>query len=71
MVGLKDTHLLTAEECIVAAALQNEHPNPSKHSTSGFFGSKFTTLCITGNEKKEVEIHGYQVSDFFLSSFSG
>ncbi|CAI8045492.1 Nuclear protein localization protein 4 homolog [Geodia barretti] len=55
------THLLTAEECILAADLQNKYPNPCKHSAAGYFGSKFTTLCISGNEKCEVEIRGYQV----------
>ena len=55
------THLLTAEECILAADLQNKHPNPCKHASSAFFGSKFTTLCVSGNEQHEVEIHGYQV----------
>lgn len=55
------THLVTAEECILAADLQSKYPNPCKHSASGYFGSKFTTLCISGNEKQEVESRGYQV----------
>jgi nuclear protein localization family protein 4 len=61
------THLLTAEECILAADLQNKYPNPCKHSAAGYFGSKFTTLCISGNEKREVEIRGYQVSNQCMS----
>lgn len=57
------SHLLTAEECILAADLQNKHPNPCRHASSGYFGSKFTTLCVSGNEQHEVEIRGYQVSN--------
>lgn len=45
----------------MAGDLQNRHPNPCRHASSGYFGSKFTTLCVTGNEQHEVEIRGYQV----------
>ena len=58
---MQHSHLLTAEECILAADLQNKHPNPCRHASSGYFGSKFTTLCVSGNEQHEVEIRGYQV----------
>lgn len=43
-----DTHFLTAQECIMAGHLQNQHPNVSKHSSNGHFGSKFVTVCVTG-----------------------
>lgn len=43
-----DTHFLTAQECIMAGHLQNQHPNVCKHSSSGIFGSKFVTVCVTG-----------------------
>lgn len=43
-----DTHFLTAQECIMAGHLQNQHPNVCKHSSNGYFGSKFVTVCVTG-----------------------
>lgn len=43
-----ETHFLSAQECIMAAHLQNQHPNVCKHSSSGTFGSKFVTVCLTG-----------------------
>lgn len=43
-----DTFFLTAKECILAGHFQNLHPNPSRHSSNGFFGSKFVTICVTG-----------------------
>lgn len=42
------THFLTAQECIMAGYYQNLHPNPSKFATSGTYGSKFVTVCVTG-----------------------
>lgn len=43
-----DTHFLTAPECIMAGHLQNQHPNICKYSSNGSFGSKFVTVCVTG-----------------------
>lgn len=43
-----ETHFLTAQECITAGELQNRHPNPCKYATNGNFGSKFVTICVTG-----------------------
>lgn len=42
------THFLTAQECIMAGNLQNQHPNVCKYSSNGYFGSKFVTVCVTG-----------------------
>ena len=55
------THLLSAEECIMVADFQNQHPNPCKLATNGYFGSKFVTVCVSGNESKQVDLKGYQV----------
>lgn len=44
-----ETHFLSAQECILAGYLQNRHPNASKYASSGYFGSKFSTVCVTGN----------------------
>ena len=43
-----NTHFLTAEECILAGHLQNQHPSPCKLSASGKFGSKFSTVVVSG-----------------------
>lgn len=45
-----DTHFLTAQECIMAGHLQNQHPNACKYSSNGYFGSKFVTVCVTGKQ---------------------
>lgn len=57
------THLLSAEECIMAADFQNCNPNPCKLTKKGYFGSKFVTVCVSGNESKQVDLQGYQVSN--------
>ncbi|EDW84969.1 uncharacterized protein Dwil_GK14396, isoform A [Drosophila willistoni] len=57
-----DTHFLTAQECITAGELQNRHPNPCKYATNGVFGSKFVTICVTGDQTKQVHMEGYAVS---------
>ncbi|KAH8265438.1 hypothetical protein KR038_007808 [Drosophila bunnanda] len=43
-----ESHFITAQECITAGELQNRHPNPCKYASSGVFGSKFVTICVTG-----------------------
>lgn len=57
-----ETHFLTSQECIMAGHLQNQHPNISKYSSNGTFGSKFVTVCVTGDAKKQVHMEGYAVS---------
>uniref|UniRef100_A0A182J685 Nuclear protein localization protein 4 homolog n=1 Tax=Anopheles atroparvus TaxID=41427 RepID=A0A182J685_ANOAO len=56
------THFLTAQECILAGHLQNKYPNRCQHASNGYFGSKFVTVCVTGDEKKQVHMEGYAVS---------
>lgn len=43
-----ETFFLTAKECLLAGYFQNLHPNPCSKSSTGFFGSKFVTICVTG-----------------------
>lgn len=43
------SHFLSAQECIMAGHYQNLHPNPCRFASSGNFGSKFVTVCVTGN----------------------
>ncbi|XP_062122445.1 nuclear protein localization protein 4 homolog isoform X2 [Drosophila sulfurigaster albostrigata] len=57
-----ETHFLTAQECITAGELQNRHPNPCKYATNGNFGSKFVTICVTGDSTHQVHMEGYAVS---------
>nr|SVE74169.1 EOG090X05T8 [Daphnia barbata] len=58
-----ETHFLSAQECIMAGHLQSLHPNPCRFSSDGYFGSKFVTLCVTGDTQNQVHIEGYQVSN--------
>ncbi|XP_014262151.1 nuclear protein localization protein 4 homolog isoform X2 [Cimex lectularius] len=62
-----DTHFLSAQECIMAGHLQNLHPNPCKFSPTGYFGSKFATVCVTGDAKNQVHMEGYAVSSQCMS----
>nr|XP_018916452.1 PREDICTED: nuclear protein localization protein 4 homolog [Bemisia tabaci] len=58
-----DSHFLTAQECIMAGHFQNLHPNPCRFSPSGYFGSKFVTVCVTGDSNNQVFMEGYGVSN--------
>lgn len=57
-----DTHFLSAQECIMAGHFQNEHPNACRHAAGGYFGSKFVTVCVTGDSGHQIHLEGYQVS---------
>jgi len=58
-----ETHFLSAQEIITAASYQNNFPNKCKLTDEGTFGSKFVTVCVTGNKDNEVHMEGYQVSN--------
>ncbi|KAK0095656.1 hypothetical protein PV326_007743 [Microctonus aethiopoides] len=53
-----DSHFLSAQECMMAGQFQNQHPNTCRFSPSGFFGSKFVTVCVTVPTKDAPEL-GY------------
>uniref|UniRef100_A0AAQ6A536 Nuclear protein localization protein 4 homolog n=1 Tax=Amphiprion ocellaris TaxID=80972 RepID=A0AAQ6A536_AMPOC len=59
----KDSHYLSAEECITAGYFQNKHSNPCRLSRDGHFGSKFVTVVATGGPDNQVHFEGYQVSN--------
>ena len=59
----KNTYYLSAQECIHAAYFQNMFPSYSSYSRSGKFGSKFVTVCVTGNASNTIEMSAYQVSN--------
>lgn len=43
------SYFMSAQECITAAYFQNKFPNPCRLSQkTGYFGSKFATVIITG-----------------------
>jgi len=58
-----DTHFLSAQEIITAGYYQNERPNKCRLTDEGVFGSKFVTVCVTGNKDNEIHMEGYQVSN--------
>lgn len=57
------SHFLSAQEVIMAGYFQNQHPNPCRLSPTGYFGSKFVTVCVTGDSQNQVHMEGYQVSN--------
>ncbi|VDL46642.1 unnamed protein product [Hymenolepis diminuta] len=65
--GDMDTFFMSAEECLTAAHLQNLHPNPSRYSPDGHFGSKFVTVVVTGGADKQIHFEAYQVSNVAMS----
>ncbi|KAF7489280.1 Nuclear protein localization protein 4 -like protein [Sarcoptes scabiei] len=58
-----NTYFLSSQECIMAGFFQNCHPNLCKLAKSGCFGSKFVTVCITGDNNNQIHIEAYQVSN--------
>ena len=58
-----ETHFLSAQEIITAANYQNMFPNNCKLTDEGVFGSKFVTICVTGNKDNEIHMEGYQVGN--------
>lgn len=47
----------------MAADFQNLYSNLCSEAKGGSFGSKFVTVCVSGNEQNQVEMKGYQVSE--------
>ena len=45
----------------MAADYQNANPSPCRQASNRYFGSKFVTVCISGNELNQVDTKGYQV----------
>ncbi|CAF4294307.1 unnamed protein product, partial [Adineta steineri] len=61
--GNMNTVFLTAQECIMSGWFQNKHLNACKYSPDGYFGSKFVTVVVTGDESGQINFEGYQVSN--------
>jgi nuclear protein localization family protein 4 len=62
-----DSYFLSSLECICAAEMQRRHPNISKQSVTGKFGSKFVTCVISGDTENNIEVKAYQVSDTLVA----
>ncbi|XKL67144.1 hypothetical protein PGB90_010564 [Kerria lacca] len=58
-----ESHFLSAQECIMAGHFQNLHPNTCRFAPGGSFGSKFVTVCVTGDATNQVHMEGYSVSN--------
>merc|ERR1719309_915273 len=58
-----DTHFLSAEEIITAASYQLQFPNKTGMASEGSFGSKFVTVCVSGDAENNIHLDGYQVSN--------
>ena len=56
------TLAVCTQECIMAGHLQSKYANACAKSSSGYFGSKFCTVLVTGNKDRQVHTEGYQVS---------
>ena len=54
---------MSAEECITAGWLQNKYPNVCKYAEEGYFGSKFVTVVVSGDDQSQIHFSGYQVSN--------
>ena len=65
-----DSHFLSSQECIMAGYFQNKFANVTKLSSSGKHGSKFVTVCVTGDANRSIHMEGYQVSLFIENILS-
>ena len=53
----------------MAADFQNLYSNLCGEAKGGSFGSKFVTVCVSGNEQNQVEMKGYQVFPLSHNAF--
>ena len=53
----------------MAADFQNLYSNLCGEAKGGSFGSKFVTVCVSGNDQNQVEMKGYQVFPLSHNAF--
>ncbi|XP_063934715.1 nuclear protein localization protein 4 homolog [Zophobas morio] len=66
----KDTFFLSSFECILAAEFQNKYRSPCKLAEEGYYGSKFVTVVVSGNQEGQVGLEAYQISNQGMSLVS-
>lgn len=57
------SYFISSLESVFIAQMQISHPSPCKYSKSGYFGSKFVTVVITGDESGKAGLVEFQVSN--------
>ncbi|KAJ2610042.1 nuclear protein localization protein 4 [Coemansia sp. RSA 1804] len=58
-----NSYFMTAIECRLAAYMQCKHRNPSRWANDGYFGSKFVTCYVSGDEDGIIGVRAWQVSN--------
>ncbi|KAL0097607.1 NPL4 family-domain-containing protein [Phycomyces blakesleeanus] len=62
-----DSYFLSSQECLFAAEMQRRHPNITRQSATGHFGSKFVSCVISGDLEGNVDVSAYQVSNSLVA----
>jgi nuclear protein localization protein 4 homolog len=61
---------LSCTDVYQSSLFQNMHKSPSKWSETGFFGSKFITCVVSGDEDGNINVSAYQASNTAMAMVS-